>query len=107
MVDLAITGRYDRGMTSSISRERLRRASIALTVGLSLTLTLTACKPAGPDPFVLACEDKGGTILSDSKTSTDTVIVPNSNGPGVGVSTSTTTVVMCIVDGDIVDMEVR
>lgn len=71
-----------------------------------LSLLLVGCGGTQVDTFADNCDADGGTVLEDSTTKTVTSVNTGSGG-GVGVGTSTTTVRLCIVDGDIVNMEVR
>lgn len=88
----------------------------ALGVGILLALGLVGCSatPAGPT-FEERCADRDGTVMSDTTTKlltgvvTGTVVSPNgSAGMGTGVATSPVTITMrlCVVDGDIEEMEV-
>lgn len=100
-----------------------RTAAILATIALALTLTGCTMEPPGPSPFQINCEDElNGTFLEDSATievenvhvsGTITGIVyangQSATGTGVGYGTytgkTTVTARVCIVDGDIKEME--
>lgn len=70
-----------------------------------LCLLLVGCGGEYKDSFVEECSAAGGKILEDSES--QSVVTVNPGNGGVGVGTSTATVRLCVVDGDIVDMEVK
>lgn len=81
-----------------------KRGSAVLGVMVAASL-LVGCGGDHKDPFVEGCSAAGGKILEDSES--QSVVTVNPGNGGVGVGSSTVTVRLCIVDGDIVDMEVK
>lgn len=86
-----------------------RAAAAALAV-----LVLAGCsqEPEGPT-FDERCAEEGGTVMEDSSSHaisgpiTGTVTTPQGVGVGTGYGygTATITIRLCIVGGDIIDME--
>lgn len=69
-------------------------------IAVASALLLTGCNI--PDTFKEECEALGGSVLSDSAYKSVTTYANGS----VGVGSVTLTVRLCVVDGDVVDMEV-
>ncbi len=79
-------------------------------------LAIVGCAPVDPGPtFEEVCADRGGIVVADSTTKlltgvvTGAVVAGNGAvGVGTGVATSPVTLAMslCVVDGDVVDMDV-
>lgn len=94
----------------------MKRLAQISTIPLVLIL-LSGCGTHTPEPsFEELCADQGGQTLSDSTTKLmtgmiyGTVIGSNGSvGSGSGLATSPITVTMnlCVVNGDVVDMELE
>lgn len=90
-----------------------RRALAAVAA----VLVLTGCGPQEPEgpTFDERCAEEGGTVMEDSSSGhpvsgpvTGVVVTGQGTavGTGYGYGTATITIRLCVVGGDIVDMEV-